>query len=227
MGKGVLDWSENYKKLYIYQKAELIFDLNAIFCERFIDKKSRTYDQMIQAARSGKQNIVEGCSDGVTSKKTQLKLIGVSRGSYEELLNDYFDFLRVNEMEIWNKEDPRTKKIRYLGMKATEKTQDGKEWEKMGQNGKRWETMEGFGKEWETMGNEREWAKKELKGLVKEGSPEVAANVIICLICQEKALIDGYLNKLEQKFLEEGGITERMYRTRVEIRSKMKKKEWE
>lgn len=83
-----------YRTLKSYQTAEIVYDATAVFCNRFIDKRSRTHDQMVQAARSGKQNIAEGSMASGTSKKSELKLIGVARASLEELLLDYNDFLR-------------------------------------------------------------------------------------------------------------------------------------
>jgi len=83
-----------YRDLEAFKMAELVYDGTARFCDRFMDKRSRTVDQMVQAARSGRQNIAEGCMASGTSKKTELKLIGVARASLEELLLDYEDFLR-------------------------------------------------------------------------------------------------------------------------------------
>jgi hypothetical protein len=82
-----------YQKLLSFQKAQIVFDATVYFCQRFLDKRDRTYDQMIQAARSGKQNIVEGSQVSGTSKELELKLTGVARASFEELLTDYRDFL--------------------------------------------------------------------------------------------------------------------------------------
>lgn len=89
-------------------------DATAAFCKRFIDRRSRTHDQMIQAARSGKQNIVEGTTASGTSKKTELKLIGVVRASLEELLTDYTDFLRQRGLALWEKDHQGARKIRSL-----------------------------------------------------------------------------------------------------------------
>ena len=94
-------WNSNYSKLLCYQKSVVIYDLTFHFCKRFIDIKDRTYDQMIQAARSGKQNIVEGHADMATSKESGLKLFNVARGSLLELLEDYKDYLRVRNMRLW------------------------------------------------------------------------------------------------------------------------------
>lgn len=103
-----------YRNLVSYQTAEIIYDATVVFCERFIRNSSRTVDQMVQAARSGKQNIAEGCMASGTSKKTELKLIGVARASLEELLLDYQDFLRQKGFQQWGKEYPEAQKIRKL-----------------------------------------------------------------------------------------------------------------
>ncbi|MCM1337763.1 MAG: four helix bundle suffix domain-containing protein [Candidatus Amulumruptor caecigallinarius] len=104
-----------YRNLRAFQLAEAICDLNAIFVKRFIPSKSRTCDQMEQAARSGKQNIAEGSAASATSKETEIKLTNVAKASLEELLLDYQDYLRQHNLEIWHKDNPRTIKIRdYL-----------------------------------------------------------------------------------------------------------------
>lgn len=103
-----------YRKLKSYQMAEIIYDLTTIFTEKYIPKGSRTKDQMDQAGRSGKQNIAEASVDSGTSKKMELKLLQVSRGSLEELLLDFEDFLRHRNLPLWSKEDSHAKKIRSL-----------------------------------------------------------------------------------------------------------------
>ncbi|MGQ9648077.1 MAG: four helix bundle suffix domain-containing protein [Thermodesulfobacteriota bacterium] len=103
-----------YRNLQSYQMAEIVFDATVTFCERFIDRRSRTHDQMVQAARSGKQNIAEGSTASGTSKKTELKLIGVARASLEELLLDFQDFLRQRNLPLWGKEDAQAQAIRKL-----------------------------------------------------------------------------------------------------------------
>jgi len=107
-----------YRQLKSYQTTEIIFDLTAEFVRLFVDPKSRTKDQMVQAARSGKQNIAEGCQASGTSKKTELKLIGVARASLEELLLDYEDFLRQRSLPLWGKDSPKAQEIRALGYKT-------------------------------------------------------------------------------------------------------------
>lgn len=101
-----------YQNLVVYQLATTTYDLTAIFCDRYVDKKSRTNDQMVQAARSGKQNIAEGSLE--KSLKGQIKLTGVSRGSFGELLEDFKDFLRQKGLMLWDKNDPRVVEIRAV-----------------------------------------------------------------------------------------------------------------
>lgn len=108
-----------YKYLLTYRYSEIVHDLIAVFCEQNISKFSRTYDQMIQAARSGKQNIVEGVGQSATSKKGEIKLLGVALGSIEELITDLEDFLRQKRLEIWPKTDPKIRAYRNLGIEST------------------------------------------------------------------------------------------------------------
>lgn len=176
-----------YQKLKSYQMSELVFDGTVKFCDRFIDRRSRTHDQMVQAARSGKQNIVEGSMDSGTSKKSELKLVGVARGSLEELLQDYQDFLRTRGFSLWGKDNPLSKTVRKLCYKK-----------------------------------DRSYAT--YKTYIENAPPEVAANTMICLIHQTNFLLDQQLRALEKEFLEEGGFTERLYRTRTQARSKGKGK---
>ncbi|MDI6735258.1 MAG: four helix bundle suffix domain-containing protein [bacterium] len=103
-----------YKNLLSYQKAEIVYDATVYFCARFLKKYDRTYDQMVQAARSGKQNIIEGSQVSGTSKEGEIKLTNVARASLEELLADYRDFLRIRGLEEWVKEHPYTKRLREL-----------------------------------------------------------------------------------------------------------------
>ena len=103
-----------YRELRSYQMAEIVYDATVVFCDRFISKRSRTHDQMVQAARSGKQNIAEGCMASGTSKKTELKLIGVARASLEELLLDFQDYLRQKGLALWGKEHQKAREVRRL-----------------------------------------------------------------------------------------------------------------
>ena len=103
-----------YRDLKSYQMSEIVCDATAVFCDRFINPRSRTHDQMVQAARSGKQNIAEGSMASGTSKKTELKLVGVARASLEELLLDYQDYLRQHGLPLWAKDHPLARKVRGL-----------------------------------------------------------------------------------------------------------------
>jgi len=172
-----------YRGLKSFQQAELVYDATVKFCDRFIDKRSRTRDQMVQAARSGRQNIAEGSQASGTSKKFELKLVSVARASLEELLLDYEDFLRQRGFQLWGKGHPMAQVVRRL---AYEKNR--------------------------TYGT--------YKPYVEESAPEVAANALICLIHQTNYLLDQQLRQLERAFLQEGGFTERLYRSRTAARKK-------
>ena len=104
-----------YRTLLSYQKAEIAYDLTYRFCHRFLSKGDRTVDQMIQAARSGKQNIAEGSQASGTSKEMEVKLTNVARASLEELLNDYLDYLRVRDLPVWDKDSKEAEFVRRLG----------------------------------------------------------------------------------------------------------------
>jgi len=105
----------NYRELLSYRKAEVIYDLTFRFCDKHLRKGDRTIDQMVQAARSGKQNIAEGSAASGTSKEMELKLTNVARASLAELLEDYRDFLRVRDLHTWDKESIEARYVRKLG----------------------------------------------------------------------------------------------------------------
>src|SRR5262249_32032173 len=171
----------HYQKLLSYQKAEVVYDLTFRFCERFLKRGDRTIDQMTQAARSGKQNIVEGSKASGTSKEMEIKLTNVARASLEELLMDYHDFLRVRDLRIWAKDSKEAQYARKLGKQADV-------------------TYETFREFCETR------------------SAEVVANIAICLIHQTNYLLDQQIRRLEQDFIKEGGLRERMTRARLKRR---------
>src|SRR5271169_5228919 len=114
---GFIPTHGGYRALLSYQKAEIIYDLTYRFCQRFFDRGNRTIDQMVQAARSGKQNIAEGSQASGTSKEMEIKLTNVARASLEELLVDYQDFLRVRSHPIWAKESKEATYVRKLAGK--------------------------------------------------------------------------------------------------------------
>lgn len=103
-----------YRKLRVYQIAEIIYDVTYIFTQRFLSKGDRTVDQMVQAARSGKQNIAEGSAAGSTSKETEIKLTNVAKASLQELLIDYDDFIRTRDFELWEKNSPKAVATRRI-----------------------------------------------------------------------------------------------------------------
>lgn len=105
-----------YKKLRVYRIAEIIYDVTYIFTHRFLSPGDRTIDQMVQAARSGKQNIAEGSCAGSTSKETEIKLTNVAKASLQELLVDYEDFLRVRNLEQWDKDSDKAVRTRRICM---------------------------------------------------------------------------------------------------------------
>ncbi len=183
MAMGFIPKHGGYKNLLSYQKAEIVYDATVYFCNRFIDKHSRTHDQMIQAARSGKQNIVEGSLASATSKETEIKLTNVARASLEELLADYLDFLRTQGSAEWPKNHPYARRMREL-------------------NGIREATYDTF-----------------RKG-IESADPEICANVIIGLIRVASYLLDRQIQHLEQTFVKEGGLRERMTHARLRERSK-------
>jgi four helix bundle suffix protein len=189
-----------FRNLHAFKLSEVVYDATLVFCERFVDKKSRTTDQMIQAARSGRQNIAEGSVDSGTSKKSELYLTNIARGSLVELQLDYEDFLRQNGLPIWEKDDPRCMKIRA---KAFELDQNPKS----NQSDK---------------SNQNHLPKRYRKDIAyplyakffETASAEIAANTAICLINQATYLLNRLLARLEKDFVEKGGFTERLYEVR-------------
>lgn len=109
---GLIPPHGGYRKLRSFQAAQLVYDLTVNFCNRFVEKRSRTHDQMVQAARSGVQNIAEGSMASATSKKSELKLTGIASASLEELLLDYEDFLRQHGLHLWRKDAPEALAVR-------------------------------------------------------------------------------------------------------------------
>ncbi|MFH1037637.1 MAG: four helix bundle suffix domain-containing protein [PVC group bacterium] len=107
--------SGGYRTLRSFRVTTIIYDATVSFCDRFLNKRSRTVDQMVQAARSGRQNIAEGSRAAATSSQTELRLVNVARASLDELLLDYEDFLRQRELVQWGKDDPRAREVRAVG----------------------------------------------------------------------------------------------------------------
>ena len=186
-----------YQKLRSFQCAQQVYDATVIFCDRFVEKRSRTHDQMVQAARSGVQNIAEGSMAPATSKKTELKLTGVARASLEELLLDYEDFLRQPGLRIWAKDSPEALAVRKQYLSDRSDPSDASDRSDASGKSGRSDTSD-------TSDPYR----------ISTASPEVAANTLICLINQASYLLRRQLQGLEKQFLAEGGFTERLYRER-------------
>ncbi len=199
MTEGFIPPHGGYQKLLSYQKAEIVFDATVYFCDRFIDRRSRTHDQMVQAARSGKQNIVEGSMASGTSKEMEIKLTNVARASLEELLADYRDFLRTKGQPIWDKDSKEAKYVRGLGKNRSHKSSGSHETNRTNTTYETYATYKPF---------------------IETRPPEVVANIIICLIHQTNYLLDRQLKQLEAAFLKEGGLRERMTRARLDSRKK-------
>jgi four helix bundle suffix protein len=115
MSDGFIPPHGGYENLLSFKKARIVYDATVFFCNRYIDRRSRTHDQMVQAARSGKQNILEGSQASGTSRETEIKLTNVARASLEELLEDYKDFLRVRGHELWARDSREALFVRKLG----------------------------------------------------------------------------------------------------------------
>ena len=109
--------SGNYRKLLSYRKTEVIYEMTFYFCHKYLQKGDRTIDQMVQAARSGKQNIIEGCAASATSAKTEIKLVNVAKASLQELLEDYIDYLRTRRHRQWEEGSAEWNAMRELGKK--------------------------------------------------------------------------------------------------------------
>lgn len=115
MNEELIPRKGNYKKLLSYQKTEVIFEMTYYFCHHYLQRGDRTIDQMVQAARSGKQNIVEGCAASATSNKTEIKLVSVAKASLQELLEDYEDYLRTRGHRQWEEGSKELEAMRRLG----------------------------------------------------------------------------------------------------------------
>jgi four helix bundle suffix protein len=200
-----------YRKLKSFQIAQLVYDVTVRFCEKYIDKRSRTHDQMVQADRSGVQNIAEGSQASATSKKTELKLTQVARASLEELKLDYEDFLRQRGLEQWDKDntlrqqliDSRCQNADDLAAWVVEKAKNS------GQFGQ--SELGGHGK---STTSKKSTAPTSL-------FPELSANAVLVLIAVACSLLDRQVTRLARDFENKGGFTERLYRVRNEKRSKL------
>jgi four helix bundle suffix protein len=187
MTDGFIPPHGGYQNLLSYRKAEIVYDATVKFCAKYLDRRDRTVDQMVQAARSGKQNIVEASMASGTSKETEIKLTNVARASLEELLVDYRDFLRTRDLPLWEKDSREALFVRKLGASHDVS----------------YETYRTY---------------------IETRPPEVVANIIICLIHQTNYLLDQQIRQLEQAFLKEGGLRERMTRARLAARAQQERR---
>lgn len=170
-----------WKDLYFYRKSDTIYQLTVEFCKRFLPLHGdRTVDQMVQAARSGKQNIVEGSEDGQTSSEMEIKLLNVARGSLQELRADYQDYLNTHHLVLWPADSERELRLRDFCHSNND--------------------YEAYAP------------------LVSKMSDEEMANLLLTLCHQTDKMMCAYIEKLEQRFVTEGGIKERMYSARTGYR---------
>jgi four helix bundle suffix protein len=200
-----------YRKLKSFQVAQLIYDVTVRFCDRYIDKHSRTRDQMVQAARSGVQNIAEGSQASGTSKKTELKLTNVARASLEELRLDYEDFLRQRGLPIWDRKDPRRQDLIDRRCATAD---DVAVWV-------REERERGRGGRSGPVGDDLSTSSTKSTSSTRSQStyPELAANAALVLLAVACSLLDRQLAAQATAFETDGGFTERLYRVRSEKRS--------
>ena len=175
--KKAVVWNE----LYFYRKSDAIYQLTVEFCKRFLPAHGdRTVDQMVQAARSGKQNIVEGSEDGQTSSEMEIKLLNVARGSLQELRLDYQDYLNTHHLPMWPADSERQQRLREFCHSHNDYS--------------------------------------DYAPFVVKMSDEEMANLLLTLCHQTDKLMCSYIEKLEHRFVTEGGIKERMHAARTGYR---------
>lgn len=182
-----------YRKLRSFRTATVIYDATARFCERFVERRSRMVDQMVQAARSGRQNIAEGSRASASSSQTQLRLVNVARASLDELLLDYEDFLRQRRLVQWPKDHPEAMAVRAVGQRLPRADRSDPSDPSDSSRYARW---------------------------LEHKNPAIVANAIICLIHQANYLLDRQIAALERAFVTEGGYTEQLAARRIRERAK-------
>jgi len=183
-----------YRELRSFQITTLIYDGTVSFCKRFVSQYSRTVDQMVQAARSGRQNIAEGNRAAAVSSHSELKLTNVARASQEELLLDFEDYLRQNNLPLWPKDSAEASKVRLLGRKDPSDPTDLPT----------------------DAGDRARYTK--YKPWLEHEDPATCANTLICLIHQANFLLDQQLLSMEQTFVKEGGYREQLAAERLAYR---------
>lgn len=225
-----------YRKLKSFQVAQLVFDVTVRFCDRYIAKRSRTHDQMVQAARSGAQNIAEGSKASGTSKKTELKLTNVARASLEELRLDYEDFLRQRGLPLWERKDPRRQNLidarcatadavaqwcqRQRGLSGPGGPAGPNTTPQFPQADPPAKSVKSTQSTKSTSSTAPRLSTKSTSSTKSTAStyPEIAANAALVLIAVACALLDRQLASQAAAFESEGGFTERLYRVRKNAR---------
>lgn len=193
--------SGGYRKTASFQTATLVYDATWWFCERFLDARSRTVDQMVQAARSGRQNIAEGSRAAATSSQTELRLVNVARASLEELLLDYEDYLRHRRLPQWTMDSPEASEVRAVPRTFRKDRSDPTDMTDL-----------------TDLSDEQRWAL--YARWLEHDDPAVRANATICLIHQANYLLDRQIAALETAFIEGGGYSEQLATERLRKRQK-------
>jgi restriction system protein len=192
--------SGGYRTACSFQTATIIYDATYWFCEKFLDSRSRTVDQMVQAARSGRQNIAEGSRAAATSSQTELRLLNVARSSLEELLLDYEDFLRHRHLAQWTPDAPEALAVRQVPQKFKQDQPDQSDLTNL-TDAQRWALYS-------------RW--------LEHADPVARANATICLIHQANYLLDQQIAALEKAFIADGGCSEQLAAARLAERQKRK-----
>ena len=193
--------SGGYRDTCSFQTATLIYDSTWWFCEKFLDPRSRTVDQMIQAGRSGRQNIAEGSRAAATSSQTELRLLNVARSSLEELLLDYEDYLRHRRLPQWDPESPEALAVRQVPQRYRQEHRDPAD-----------------PTELTDLTDAQRWAL--YAHWLEHADPAIRANATLCLIHQANYLLDQQIAALEQQFVEGGGYSEQLAAARIAERER-------
>lgn len=209
MGEQLIPKHGGYRKLKSFQVAQLVYDVTVRFCDRYIGKRIRTHDQMVQAARSGVQNIAEGSQASGTSKKTELRLTDVARASLEELRLDYEDFLRQRGLLVWERSDPRREALIHRRPKTAADVA-------------RWaiETRKHGERDCQRQRSTSSTSSTSSTTSTASTYAEITANGALALTSVACALLDRQIASLARAFEREGGFTERLYRVRTAKRSR-------
>ena len=195
--------SGGYRDTCSFQTATVIYDATYWFCERFLDHRSRTVDQMMQAGRSGRQNIAEGSRAAATSSQTELRLVNVARASLEELLLDYEDYLRHRRHSQWGAESPEALAVRNVPRSFKQDREDQSDLTDL-----------------TDLTDSERWAL--YAPWLDHGDPAVRANALICLINQANYLLDHQIAALEAQFVAVGGYSEQLATARLAERNRQR-----